>query len=97
MNSIQEIIGEVACATGVPAPAITGKRKTRDIIRARFLAYAAARVAYPRYSLDLLALAFERLCHGTMINAFRRYSDLYERDQEFRAIARELNLPSFVA
>ena len=96
MNSIQEIIGEVACATGVPAPAITGRTRTNPVVSARYLAIAAIRIAFPGYSQGIIALAFERTCPSTITKAIRRYADLYETNREFRTIARELNLPSFL-
>jgi chromosomal replication initiation ATPase DnaA len=96
MNSIQEIIGDVACATGVPAPAITGSTKTRPVVSARYLAIAAIRLAFPCYSQAIIALAFERTCPSTITKALQRYCNLYEKNREFRTIARELNLPPFL-
>lgn len=95
MNSIQEIIGEVACATGVPAPAITGSSKTKPVARARYLAIAAIRCACPHYNQSIIAMAFERTCRSTISKAGQRYADLYHTNREFRTLARQLNLPPF--
>ena len=89
---IHEIIAEVACLTGVPAPAITGPRRADRICFARFLTVAAIRQAYPRFSLRDIAECVGRTDHGTTINALRRFSDLCHTDRHFRANAQALNL-----
>lgn len=87
-----EIIGQVACATGVTAAAITGNRRTNAIVFARFLAIAAIRQAWPQFSLEELSNAVGRRDHGTAINALRQFENLSTTDPEFLSYATQLHL-----
>jgi chromosomal replication initiation ATPase DnaA len=92
MQDIPTIIGEVAVATGIPAPAITGCRRTDGIVFARFLAVAAIRQAFPHMSLVELAEAVGRRDHGTAHNALRQFQNLCKTSPHFLSVARRLNL-----
>lgn len=90
--SPSEIIGQVACVTGVPAAAITGPRRTNAVTLARFLCIAAIRKAWPHFSLSELAASVGRSDHGTAIHSLRQFQNLADQDPTFRAQAAELNL-----
>ena len=86
----EEIIGEVALVTGVPAPAITGRRRNKYIVHARFLAMAAVREAFGWWSLQMTADFFHREDHGTIINARARHLELLKTDPIYKAHATQI-------
>lgn len=90
--SPSEIIGQVACVSGVTAPAITGGRRTSAVCRARFLAVAAIHEVWPWFSMYELAAAVGRGDHGTAVNAIRQTQRLMSTDTEFRAQAEALGI-----
>ena len=90
--SPSEIIGQVACVTGVTAAAITGKRRTKAVVFSRFLAIAAIRQTWPQFSLSELAAAVGRDSHGTATNALAQFEVLKRDDPTFRRLAIQLNL-----
>ena len=89
MKSPEEIIGEVAVITGVPAPAITGRRRTVPVVRARFLAIAAIMGAYSDWSLQSVGALFQR-GHDTVINARRGHLTLLNTDPVYQMHARQV-------
>ena len=86
----ETIIGTVAIITGVPAPAITGKRRSRRVCRARFLAAHALRVANDWCPLVDIAAALNRKDHGSIINALRQHAALMQTTPEYRQWEAEL-------
>ena len=92
MNSPEEIIAEVAVITGVPAPAITGPRRTTRITWARFLAVAAIHQTHSWWSLRDLANQVNRTDHATASHALQRFHALVNSNHEFRQLATELKL-----
>jgi chromosomal replication initiation ATPase DnaA len=89
MMSPEEIITEVALVSGIPAPAITGRRRTVPIARARFLAIAAVRSAYSDWSLQAVGALFRR-DHGAIMNARDRHCQLLKTDPNYQALARQV-------
>lgn len=89
MMSPEEIIGEVATITGVPAPAITGRRRTVRVVRARYLAIAAIQGAYSDWSLQTLGALFRR-DHTTVIHARRAHVTLLHSDPSYQSLARQV-------
>lgn len=89
MMSPEEIIGEVALISGIPAPAITGRRRTNRIARARYLAIAAIQSAYSDYTLETVGEIFRR-DHNTIAHASRRHRQLLKTDHSYQTIARQV-------
>jgi chromosomal replication initiation ATPase DnaA len=83
----EDIIAEVANVTGIPAPAITGPRRSKRISQARFLAAAAIREVYDWWTLEMTAKFLNRRDHGTIANARARHLELLETDIEYKALA----------
>ncbi len=90
--SPEEIIGQVACITGIPVGSIKGKRRTRATAEARFLAVAAIKQRYPWWSGQELASAISREDPGTAYHALKRFKNLIATQPHFQAMAREMNL-----
>jgi chromosomal replication initiation ATPase DnaA len=86
----EDIIAEVVLVTGIPAPVITGKRRSKRITQARFLAAAAIREVYDWWTLETTAKFFNRLDHGTIANARRRHLELLKSDLEYKALATQI-------
>jgi chromosomal replication initiation ATPase DnaA len=74
--SPETIIAEVAQITGVPVAAITGRRRTRRVCYARFLAVHAIHQAGQWLSLCEIAEALRRRDHGTISHALARHLQL---------------------
>jgi chromosomal replication initiation ATPase DnaA len=91
--SPETIIGEVACITGIPVAAITGRTRTTATVHARFLAIAAVRQAFAWWSLTDIGHAFHR-DHGTITHALTRHRDLLSSDPAYQQHATELKLTS---
>jgi chromosomal replication initiation ATPase DnaA len=87
-----EIIGQVACITGVPVGSIQGKRRTRAVTEARFLVIAAISKRYPWWSGQELAGAISREDPGTAYHAIKRFKTLIVTNPHFQAMAREMDL-----
>lgn len=90
--SPSEIIGQVACVTGVTAASITGKRKTHAVVCARILTIESIRRAWPQFSLLELAYAVGRNHHRTASHALLNFKKFTASNPHFRAHAAELNL-----
>lgn len=86
MLAISDILSEVALVTGVPVSAITGRRRTRGVVWARFLAIAAIRENFTWWSWEEIAAATGRADHGSAIHAVQRYQFLLKTDPEFRSL-----------
>ncbi len=72
----------MARVTDVPAHAITGRRRTKSVSRARFIAITEIRKSRPHLSLAETGDIFRR-DHGTVIHAERRYGTLRALDEQF--------------
>lgn len=94
MMSHEEIIGEVATITGVPAPAITGRRRTLAVSRARWLAIAAIRGADSSATFMQLGALFRRH-HTAIIKATHGHRKLLKTDPNYQALARQVCLSIF--
>lgn len=92
--SPEEIIGEVAAVTGVPAPAITGRRRSVRVTRARFLCIAAIQSAHRDWSLQAVGALFNR-GHGTMAHAQIRHCQLLRTDRHYQALAKQVCVSIF--
>jgi chromosomal replication initiation ATPase DnaA len=86
----EDIIGEVALVTGIPAPAIMSRRRTMSVCQARFIAIAAIRQEFPWWSLESTAAFFRRREHCTIINARKRHRDLLQTDSNYKALATQV-------
>lgn len=89
MHSPEDIIAEVALLTGVPAPAIIGRRRPVTVVRARFLAIAAIQAAYSDWSLQAVGALFNR-GHDTIINARDRHRQMLKTDPSYQRVARQV-------
>lgn len=89
MMSPEEIIGEVAIITGVPAPTITGRRRTVPASRARFLAIAAIRGAHSTLTLQAVGDLFSRN-HGSIIHSIVRHRDLLKTEPAYQDLAKKV-------
>jgi len=87
--SPEEIISEVAIITGVPAPAITGRRRTVPVYRARLLAIAAIRGAYSDWSLQAVGEIFRR-DHYAIMHARDQHLKLLKTDPAYYSLARRV-------
>ena len=86
----ETIIAEVAIITGVPAPAITGKRRSRRVCYARFLAIHAIRAAHDWWPLVDIAAAINRRDHCCIIYSLRQHAVLMKTTPEYRQWEAEL-------
>lgn len=86
----EDIIAEVANVTGIPAPAITGPRRSKRITQARFLAAAAIREVYDWWTLEMTAKFLNRRDHGTIANARARHLELLKSDSEYKTHATQI-------
>lgn len=91
MTTPSEIIGLVACVTGVPAPAITGRRRTNQVVWARFLTVAKLRQTFTWWSLTEIGHEIGR-DHGSITHALKQYRRLIMQETAFRSFATELGL-----
>lgn len=91
MSSPESIIGDVAEITGVPAPAILGRRRTTAVLHARYLAIAALRQAFGWWAVADIA-AHVRKDRGSAVNALRNHQRLICENGEYRAFAAALHL-----
>lgn len=90
----EQIIREVAAVTRLLPAQITGPRRTNRICRARFLAIAAIRHAFPRFTLKDIADAIGRKDHCTISHAERAHRKLMKKDPSYvedaKAVVRRL-------
>ena len=93
------IISEVALVTGVPAPAITGRNRSKHVCQARFLAVAALWEFYNWWTLKQTADFLNRTEHGTIIHARARHLQLQQSDPAYLALATQiyLNLDAYLS
>lgn len=91
MKSPESIIAEVALITGVPAPVITGTRRTSRVVWARWLAIAAIRKSFNWLSLQDIGDVMNR-DYTSISYALKQIPSLLETSPTFRALARELQL-----
>ncbi len=89
MMSPEEIIGEVSTITGIPAPAITGRRRTVRVTRARFLSIAAIQSAHKDWSLEAVGALFNR-GYSTMSKAQIRHCQLLRADRNYQSLAKQV-------
>lgn len=87
--TLSAIIGEVAEITGVPAPAITGRRSSNRVSHARYLAIAAFREEFSDWSLTETGDQFG-LDHTTIIHARKRHRELLTTDPLYHTFARQV-------
>lgn len=88
--SPESIIAAVAAVTEVPVAAITGKRRSREISLARFLAIAAIRKTHTCWTLQQTAGLFNRRDHATIIHAASRHSDLLATEPHYTRLWSEV-------
>ena len=88
-----EILAIVADVTGVSVNQITGRRRSRRVCTARFLAMAAISHAFPRWARVDVAECVGKADHGTIYHGIIRYRDLHDSCAEFRRLADALGLP----
>lgn len=89
---VHEILANVERVSGVPVEAIRGKRKTRRVVWARFLALAALNKAFPWWSQADLAEAVGREDNGTASYGLRSVARLRETEPDFEEMFREVSL-----
>jgi chromosomal replication initiation ATPase DnaA len=87
-----QLIGEVACITGVPTGIITGRRRTRAVSRARHLVIAAVHHHHPHLSLRDLSSIVRRSCHGTAAHSLQAHRKLAAADPAYQSHAAELGI-----
>lgn len=85
----ESIIGEVSIISGVPAPAIIGKRRKHRIVQARYLSIAAIRQEYPHWTLQHTGQLFA-MDHTSIIHAQTRHREWLITDATYLALAREI-------
>lgn len=90
------IIAEVAEITGVPVAAITGRRRTMRIYRARVLAVAAVRKAKQHWPLVEVGDVFNR-DHSAVIHAMHRHSDQLASCEYYQELWSEITRRIFPA
>lgn len=88
LSSTADIIHQVSQITGVCAELILGIDKTRHVCYARYICIHQLRKHNPFWTLQKTALQF-RKDHVSIIHSQRRYKDLYENNEQFKAIADE--------
>lgn len=89
MKSPEQIIAAVAGITGVPVAAITGKRRSRRILHARYLAIAVVRDTHDWWTLQMTGEVFH-VSHHSIIHALRRHRDLLTDTPAYRQMAEQL-------
>ena len=92
----EQIIEAVGNITGLPALAITGRRRTDRICKARFLAIAAIRHAYPAFTLQETADIIGRKDHGTVAHAMLTHRELLATDLAYLENAKRVVRTLFV-
>ena len=95
-QKLSAIVAAVAADQNVPAEAIRGRRRTREVLQARHLATALAYEFLPALTVPEIAQLMGKTQHSTVANSLRvcrkpREAEIYAR---LRAVLdRDIGLP----
>jgi chromosomal replication initiation ATPase DnaA len=89
-QKLSAIVAAVAADQGVPAEAIRGRRRTREVLQARHLATALAYEFLPALTVPEIAQLMGKTQHSTVANSLRvcrkpREAEMYARLREVLA------------
>lgn len=89
-QKLAAIVAAVAADQGVPAEAIRGRRRTREVLQARHLATALAYEFLPALTVPEIAQLMNKTQHSTVANSLRvcrkpKEAEMYARLREVLA------------